>query len=116
MTDIQIDRDHPVVKAKSQAMCLGYDDAETLIRASKDAASVQAAKEIDAARERIRQKAIHLNADMTELLDQGGKVNVPDLVATLAANPQAETWLIRRVQLTRAHEAPPADDFHPVNI
>ena len=108
-------RNHPVVNAKSLAMGIGYDDAEAIVRASKDPACVQAVKEIDAARAKQKQDAVKLNKEMAAKLGMEWKAVVA-LVARLVADPALETWLLRRVNLFRASEAPPADDEHPENI
>ncbi len=107
-------RNHPFVAVKALHMGLGYDDAEAIVRASKDPASVQAVREIDAARAVTRADAIALNKDMAARLGLSPE-KVAALVATLAASPDLETWLLRRVNLTRAGGTPLADDSHPEN-
>ncbi len=107
-------RDHPLVLAKSHQLALGYDDAEAIVRGSRDPASKAAVAEIDAARAAERERVKGLNADMTKRLGlTAGQARA--LVAALTADPALETWLLRRVYLTRADGRAPDDDSHPTN-
>lgn len=107
-------RDHPLVRAKSLQLSLGYDEAEAIVRSQKDAASTQAVREIDAARDKARLDAIALNKDMAARLGMTTD-QARELAGRLVADPALETWLLRRVHLWRASEGPPADDAHSEN-
>ncbi len=107
-------RSNPVVLQKSHQLAIGYDDAEAIVRAQKDPASKQAVAEIDAALAAEKKHAAAKNADMAKRLGlSAGQAKA--LVAALVADPALETWLLRRVYLTRADGRPPDDDFHPEN-
>lgn len=107
-------RNHPLVKEKAVHMGIGYDDAEAIVRAQKDASSVAAVKQIDAARGKAKVDAEKVNKDMASkmglTMDQ-----VSTLVDKMVACPDLETWLLRRVNLTRANGCPLSHDEHHVN-
>jgi hypothetical protein len=107
-------RNHPAVSKLSHQNFIGYDDAERLLRIQTDEASLSAVKEIDTARELAKVAALSLNKMMAGRL--GLSLEIANaVVSQLAAAPEIETWLLRRVNLARAHGRPPADDEHPQN-
>ncbi len=111
-------RAHPHVNAVSLRLGIGYEDALALCRSqANDPLAVAAVKEIQAADVAERERATAKNSDMMSRLadPQDGKIHVGKLIATLADDPELETWLLRRVNLTRAHGKAPADDEHPEN-
>ena len=109
-------RSHPLVVQRSLVLGIGYDDAEDLVRsqASRDPAAAAAVAEIDAAREKARANAASLGKEMAQRLGLSAGAVVA-LVDALASDPEAETWLMRRVNLTRADGTQPPYDSHPEN-
>jgi hypothetical protein len=109
-------RNHPLVVQKSLVLGIGYDDAEDLIRsqAARDPAAADAVKQIDASRAVEKAAAADLSKDMASRLGLSAEA-VVSLVDRLADDPEAETWLLRRVNLTRADGKQPAHDVHPEN-
>ena len=111
-------RIHPHVNAVATRLGIGYDDALALVRSqANDPAAVAAVKEIEAADLAECERATAKNAGMVGRLEaaQAGPIMVTALIEALAADPKLETWLIRRVNLTRAHGKAPADHEHPEN-
>ncbi len=109
-------RNHPLVLQRSQALGIGYDDAEELVRsqALRDPAAAAAVKQIDDARAATTADAAALSVDMAERMGLTPE-QVVSLVDALADDPAVETWLIRRVNLTRADGKQPPHDSHPEN-
>lgn len=98
-------RNHPVVLTRSLHEQKGYDEAEDLIRGEArrgDATAAKAVAEIDAAEAKMKADAIALNNDMTARLGMNAQ-QVAALVNKLESDPALERWLLRRVNLTRAH-------------
>ncbi len=107
-------RDHPFILMRGRELGLGYDEAEAVVRGMKTPEAQAAVAQVDAARAKTRDAAAKLNADMA------GRLGLPlpevaELLSTLAADGALETWFLRRLNLTRAHGRPPADDEHPQN-
>ncbi len=110
-------RHHPVVKSKSLHEQIGYDEAEDLIRGDArrgDAAAKQACKEIDDAEAKMKADAIALNQKMAGKLGMTMD-QATALVKHLHDNPDLENWLLRRVNLTRAHGRELTHEEHHFN-
>ncbi len=111
------DRDHHHVKALAQEKAISYDEAEDLTRYQAQrgcALSGQVVKEIDSLRESNRTEATLLNKSMAAKLgtDTDGAAK---LIAAIAADSTLESWLARRVNLTRADGRVPPHDSHHEN-
>lgn len=108
-------RDNAHVQATAQRLGIGYDDALALVRSqASDPLAVAAAREIDAAVVAGRARASALFADMAGRTGLEPAA-IASLVEKLAADAELETWIMRRVNLTRANGAAPAIDEHPEN-
>lgn len=112
--------EHPLVKEIEVRHFLGRAEAEARVRgialgylpaegADQKARAVKAVAEIDAEYAARKAEAARVNEAMAARLglDLGG---AGALVATLEADPELFTWLCGRVNLTRAHSRPLADD------
>ena len=83
-----------------------------------DPLAVAAVRDIEAELAVERERASVKNLDMIGRLSLGAAIGEPEtvaLIAVLAADAELETWLMRRVNLTRASGRPPAANEHPEN-
>lgn len=117
VTEITNVKVHPAVRDLAHEKQVSHLEAEDLLRgrAGREAAAKAVVDAIDKERADDRAAVTARNAAMAKLLGQGGKVDVAALVQALLDNPEAETWLTRRVNLARAHGRLPADDEHHDN-
>lgn len=117
MTEISNVRVHPAVRDLAHEKQVTHLEAEDLLRgrAAREPVAKAVVDAIDRERAEDRATVTARNAAMVKLLGQGGKVDVSALVQALLDHPDAETWLIRRVNLARAHGRLPADDEHHDN-
>ena len=62
-------------------------------------------------------EAVRAKAKNTDMFGRLGldSAETAELIGTLAADPELETWLLRRVNLTRANGSVPGENEHPEN-
>ena len=110
-------QNHPVVSSLAHQKQVGYADAEDLLRMAANRGDAEAKKVIDEI-DRVTKEEVEadnaLNQEMAAKLGLSMD-EVNRLVDLLEADPDLERWLLRRVNLTRAHGRPLAHDEHHDN-